>query len=178
MYKRQLQYSATASSVDQLEVLAYELNQQHGFFFTGNDHFNSRGHQARYFRGSGSAWHFILPNGEVYRWTGSVLGSTLIGELDSSYHANVRSLTDAARPTTEAINVNLTWTDNRLTIDRPANFVGSFTVNVQVTDGAETAEQSFEVTVGSSATQSAASRTLQSMSSAVDQIMSQLATGI
>ena len=173
-----LQCSATASSVDQLEVLAYELNQQHGFFFTGNDHFNSRGHQARYFRGSGSAWHFILPNGEVYRWTGSVLGSTLIGELDSSYHANVRSLTDAAPPRTEAINVNLTWTDNRLTIDRPADFVGSFTVNVQVTDGAETAEQSFEVTVGSSATQSAASRTLQSMSSAVDQIMSQLATGI
>lgn len=170
-----LSFTATASAVDQLAIDAYDLKQTYGLYPTA-EQYNYRGHGEKYFRGNGGAWHFILPDGAVYRWTGSITSSSKIGQLDASYHANLSLLTLATEPNSQTIDSALTWSGSDLTITRPTNFAGTFTVTVETTDNAQTTTRSFNVTVGASAsTKAPLSMTKGSITNAIDQVMSQFA---
>ncbi|MCH7688693.1 MAG: hypothetical protein IH899_18750 [Planctomycetes bacterium] len=139
-----LTYSVEISG-DPLAQRAYDLDQQYGIeAFDGsianNYWLNYRGANERYLVG-----FFILPNGELYRWGGSIEASTMVATLDSNYYNDPSLLSEAQAPT--AIDVTATISGSTLTIDPALGFVGSFQVTVAATDGVETVQQTFSVTV-------------------------------
>ncbi len=139
--------SATVVQTDAVAQQAYDLDQQRGFQSAGTDHYNLRGAGERYFIDGSNNWYFILPNGGVYSWGGSIGGSTLLATLNSTYHTTVSSLYNAQAPNAQVINVGLSWNGNSLTITPPNGFTGSFQVTVTASDGALTASRSFAMTV-------------------------------
>jgi subtilisin family serine protease len=142
-----LSYTVEISG-DALSQLAYNLDQQYGIeAFAGsveNNYWqNCRGLNERYLVG-----FYILPNGELYRWGGSIEASTLVTTLDSSYYNDPTLISNAQDPS--AIGVTATISGSTLTIDPAADFAGSFQVTVAATDGVETVRQTFSVTVTNS----------------------------
>ena len=147
-----LTITPTAVGYDTNELLAYQLDQAHGFYSAGSDYYNFRGHGERYFLGNGgSSLHFILGDGAVYTWAGSIAGSTLLGTLDSSYSTDLSKLLNAPTPTQSTPNVTLSMSGNNLTIDPANGYLGTFTVTVSVTDGTHTVQDTFNVTVANNA---------------------------
>ncbi len=140
-----LTYSATAQS------LAYVLDQQLGLTFTGNLYLNWGGLNEKWLLGSGDQWHFIKPNGELFRWDGSSQATgALIGNVGSSYHTQINLLYDAVvNQPHAALSISGT-TLKTLTIDRENDFFGSVVVTVTVSDGRGGFDsKTFTVTVGS-----------------------------
>ena len=77
-------------------TLAEELDEQYGLYFDGNSYENWGGLNEKWMRGSGDHWFYITPDGKLYQWHGdAVSNATLVGELDSSYHATPGLLYDA-----------------------------------------------------------------------------------
>jgi subtilisin family serine protease len=122
---------------------AYQLKQQYGFFFSGNDYFNYGGKQDKWFQGSGGAWFFILPNGQLYKWDGTAgqATGTLIATMDASYYKDPSLLYNATRGATVSVN------GNQLTVTPDATFVGLLTVTATASDGQATDSKSFTLTV-------------------------------
>jgi Ca2+-binding RTX toxin-like protein len=75
---------------------AAELDKQLNFVFDGNESLNWGGKQEKWFRSSAGAWHFITPDGTVYRQTqsGSATG-VQVGKFDPSYWANINKIINA-----------------------------------------------------------------------------------
>jgi hypothetical protein len=94
-------------------------------------------------------WYCILPNGELRRHGGTLaatFGSDgLVAKLDPSYYRRPQKLWNATLPA--APNVNVAVYDNVLIIAPRANFVGSFVVEVAVSDGFATTWKTFNVRV-------------------------------
>jgi hypothetical protein len=130
-------YSATAVSQ------AYQLKQQYGFFFGGKDYFNYGGQQDKWFQGSGGAWFFILPNGQLYKWDGTAgqATGTLIATMDASYYANPSLLYNATQGATVSVS------GTQLTITPNPGFVGTLTVTATASDGTLSDSKSFTLTV-------------------------------
>jgi hypothetical protein len=62
------------------------LQQQYGLFNPGNNYyFNTRGLSEKYLQGTGNQWFYILPNGALYQWGGSLQSSISLGTLGSSF---------------------------------------------------------------------------------------------
>jgi hypothetical protein len=73
------------------------LDNTYGFAGTGDYNVNWGGLEEKWFTNRNNNWFYIVPNGNVYRWTvGSRLEGTLIAELDSTVYANPALLHDAA----------------------------------------------------------------------------------
>ena len=68
------------NSVEAMGNQLSALNEQHGFWSNGNYHTNCLGHQTRWIRDESGQWHFLLPEGGLYRWQTSFAGSTLIAK--------------------------------------------------------------------------------------------------
>jgi hypothetical protein len=120
----------------------FQLKQQYGFFFGGNDYFNWGGRQDRWFQGTGGAWFFILLSGQLYKWDGSSQATgTLIATMDTSYYADPSLLYNATRGATVSV------TGNQLTITPDAGFVGTLTVTATASDGSLSDSKSFTLTV-------------------------------
>ena len=128
---------------------AYQLKQQLGLTYAGNYFTNSWGHQEKWLLGTNQQWYFILPNGELRKWAGSMTASmtpdNLLANLNSSFYADP-SLLWNAQPGT-APNVTLAISGNQLTIQAPSGFTGSFVVQAGVSDGSASDSKSFTVTV-------------------------------
>ena len=116
----EITFTATADSP------AYELSQQYGVHAADsvvatNYFHNVRGQGEKYLQTTTShGWLYILPNGEVYAWGGSLQASSHIGTLDSSYHADPSSL----------INVTSSAALVTLTVDQEAD-----TLTIDPVDG-------------------------------------------
>ena len=54
----------------------------------GSYYTNARGAGEKYMLGNGNVLYFILPNGALYRWGGSIAKSTLVDTLSPAYYAN------------------------------------------------------------------------------------------
>ena len=95
-----LTYSAQAMTVDGLAQKAYSLDQRLGLhkYANGSYYLNARGAHEKYVLGNGNALYFILPNGSLYRWGGSIAKSTLVDTLSSAYYANPALLCSAQTP--------------------------------------------------------------------------------
>ena len=82
--------------------------------------------------GTGQQWYFILPNGELRKWAGTMTASmtaaNLVTGLDPSYYANPSLLWNAQPGTTP--NVKLGISGNQLTVQPPTGYTGSFVVQV------------------------------------------------
>jgi hypothetical protein len=126
---------------------AYQLKQQLGLAYAGNYFANSWGYQEKWLLGANEQWYFILPNGQLRKWAGSISASMsaagLVASLSSSYYATP-SLLWNAKP---APAIAVTLKGNQLTIQAPAGARGSFVVQVTVSDGTSTVTKSFTVTV-------------------------------
>lgn len=130
-----LTYSATVKSQ------AYMLDQQYGFYYTGNSYLNHWGRKEKWFMGK-AGWYFIEPDGEVWK-VGNTNGSTtLVAKLPSAYYLNTSKLFNA----TQGGRVSVSG--RTLTVTPDAGFVGKLTVAVTVKDGkGGSATRSFVVTV-------------------------------
>ena len=147
-----LTYSAHAMTVDPLAQRAYALDQQLGLhtFPDGTYYTNARGASEKYMVGTNDVLYFILPNGALYRWGGSIAGSMLADTLTPSYYATPALLHDA-QPLVympiSADNATVGISGNTLTINRAANYGSDFYVQVNVSDGLATTTQTFRVAV-------------------------------
>lgn len=77
---------------------AEAVDSEFGFHRTGNEHENWGGRGEKWFRGGeDKTWHFITPDGNIYRWTtpGKAEGK-LVATVSPSFHENLTSLTSAA----------------------------------------------------------------------------------
>ena len=132
--------------------VAYQLDQQYNFYaHPGGEYLNFRGINEKYFKGDTGNF-YILPNGEVYQWNGSIAASPLVGTVDPSHYADLSLIHSPAAPQAlDPSDVALSVSGSTLTIDPDAAFAGSFRVTVSVTDGVATTEESFEVAVTNTA---------------------------
>jgi hypothetical protein len=130
---------------------AVQFRQSLGLTNPGsNFYFNAHGQQESYFAGTGGMWYFILPSGALYQWGGSVASSTLVANLDSSFGANPNLVLTTTLQDVSSVYVTVSGngTTSGALDFKPAamqNFVGTLHVVASVTDGTDTAAQSFVV---------------------------------
>jgi hypothetical protein len=147
-----LAYGGAAYEIN--NYTAYQLDQQlnlrrHGKNFS----FNLRGKKEKYFKGPGKSIYYILPNGRFFRFKGPqsspVLRGVFVHQFTKPYWKNPNLLA-FAQPPTELANF-VSMSGDQLTITPPAGFLGKFLVEATVSDGADTAKQTFLVTVTNTA---------------------------
>lgn len=136
-----IRLAATAQS------LAYVLDQQLGLTFTGDYSLNWGGRDEKWMQ-STTGWHFILPDGELYRWDGSgTAAGTPVGTPGASYYADPPLLHDAMPDQPHAA---VSVSGSTLTIDREDGFIGAVVATVTASDGrGGTDSKTFTVTVTS-----------------------------
>ena len=78
---------------------AKSLDLEHQFSPTEKDFENWGGRGEKWFTDGNGHWHFITPDGAVFRWTvsGKAEG-TLVAKVDASFHQSPEKLTTAADP--------------------------------------------------------------------------------
>src|SRR5262249_36680395 len=133
--------------IDGLAGLAYQLDQQLNLTSDGNYYTNFQGNGEKWLQGNGGQY-FILPDGQLRRWRNTTYSygvAGLVGTLDPSYYADPSRLWNAQPLAALALS------GNQLTITPSANFPGSGTVAVNVSDGFTTTTQTFGLTVTNAA---------------------------
>ncbi|MDF1745712.1 MAG: Calx-beta domain-containing protein [Gimesia sp.] len=120
----------------------YQLDQEHGFWNEGDFYTNWGDHQEKWIRDNNSHWHYLLPNGELYRWSGDFETSSLVATLTPETYDDPTLLTDA-----QPIAVNVSMDGNSVLIDSQNDFVGSFQVAVVANDGTNLTTQLFTVEI-------------------------------
>ncbi len=102
---------------------------------------NWGGQQEKWLQGNNGDWFFLLPDGSLNQWNGSFANSLQVGQLGTEFYDDPQQLLDTT-PTpllAEIVNGQLVLT--------PQGQVGSFDVEVTVSDGALSASTLFAVTV-------------------------------
>jgi subtilisin-like proprotein convertase family protein len=135
---------------------AFQLDQQlnlrrHGKNFS----FNERGKREKYFKGPGRSIYYILPNGRLFRFRGNenkvvALRGVFVHQFTKPYWRNPNLLINAQPPTELAGFVEISGGD-QIKLMPPTGFLGRFLVEATVSDGADTAKQTFLVTVTNTA---------------------------
>ncbi|MBU4271129.1 MAG: S8 family serine peptidase [Planctomycetes bacterium] len=159
-----LSYSAQALAIDPLAQQAYELDQEFGLYqWQGSFWTNLRGENEKYFAGYHNGTrnpYFILPNGDLYRWGGSIAASTYVATFSVDYYANPFLLCEAPPPTLTSFRsgaVSVSMAGDVLTISRDSGYTGEFFVQVHVSDGVNTSGETFRVSAtGAASLQSVA----------------------
>jgi subtilisin family serine protease len=144
-----LTYTAQVQGAQSSGATAYQLKQQLGLTYAGSYYTNSWGQNEKWLQGTGGLWYIVLPDGELRKWS-STLSATLapaalIATLNASYYNDPSLLWNAQPAGAPAISVSISG--NRLVIQPPSGYTGSFTVQVTVSDGQASTSQSFQVTV-------------------------------
>lgn len=127
---------------------AYELDQEYAFEpSNATYYYNLTGHNEKWFIGRNNQWYALLPNGNLYHWATSIAttftAANLVATLPTAFYTQPLLLVNANPPVTPALTFSVVG--NQLTIQRPASLIGVFFVNVTVSDGWLTAEQTVEV---------------------------------
>jgi subtilisin family serine protease len=140
-----LSYSATVIGDNSQ---AYKLKTSLGLQYAGSYYTNLMGANEKWLYSSSGQWYCLLPDGSLRRWAGSwsaTLGPTaLIATLDVSNYTTPSLLWNAQPATSPA---TLTIANGVLTVKPTATFHGTFTVQVRVSDGVQSATTKFTVTV-------------------------------
>jgi hypothetical protein len=153
-----LTFTAEVLASNSLPGTAYDLDRRLGLYSTGNYLQNYCGAQEKWIRGASSKSYYILPNGELHQWAGSLRASPLVATLSRDYWANPQLLCNA-QPAALAIPadaVSLAVQGNVLTINPRDGLLGQFLVRVVVSDGVYTDTKTFKVTVANSSSSGAA----------------------
>ena len=130
-----------------LPALAYQLDQQYGFNFLSSYFQNSRGADEKWINGNNNVWYWILPNGEVRRWTGTkadlMTPANLVATLDASYYSDPSKLWNASYAGNPPSVVS--FNGNQMSVRSPAAWVGAYSLVVRASDGISTVQQAFKV---------------------------------
>jgi hypothetical protein len=129
--------------------LAYALRQQYGLTYAGSYYTNAWGENEDWLQGSGGAWFCLMPNGDLRRWAGTMTttlqSANLIASLGASYYADPSLLWNAQPSAAPPVSVSVSG--NVLSITADASFLGTFQVDVTVSDGQSTVTQTLNVSV-------------------------------
>jgi subtilisin family serine protease len=140
---------ATSAQVMTPAANLYQLNQQlhlqppNGSYYT-----NLWGLGEKWLEGANEQWYFLVPTGTLYHWAGNIPASlqSAAANLGTAVYAEPRLLWQAQPPQAPALTVTIQG--GKLSIQRPANLVGVFVVQVTVSDSQTTATQSFQLALG------------------------------
>ncbi|MBN1396302.1 MAG: S8 family serine peptidase [Pirellulales bacterium] len=153
-----LSYSAEVLAVDPLAEEAYQLDQEYRLYqWQGSFWTDLRGHDEKYFAGYYGASrnpYFILPNGDFYRWGGSIEESVYVTTLSAAYYDNPFLVCEAQEPRLSSIDsaaVEARMTDNVLTVTRDPAYTNDFFVRVTVGDGRQSSSETFQVSTAGAA---------------------------
>jgi subtilisin family serine protease len=133
---------------------AYQLDQKLGLTYKGSYFQNSiLGKNEKWMATANPTgyqdWYCILPNGELRRHGGTLAATmspqNLMAKLDPSYYVNPQLLWNAKLQAAPV--VSLKWIGNKLTITPPANYIGTFYVEISVSDGISTTKKTIKVRV-------------------------------
>jgi hypothetical protein len=134
----------------------FQLDQQLGLNYPGRAdyYFNTRGSSEKYVNTAVGTWYYILPNGNLFRFTGSnsstapsSLVGTLIANVGTAAYQNPALLHDAQN-VSNALTFQFTnGGAPSVKITPGANVAGSFTATITVSDGSKSDSESFLVTV-------------------------------
>jgi len=143
-----LTYSASVLPADPLAQQAYEWSQRLQARYINNiDNLHRAGE--KWLLAANGQLYFFLSNGELRQWVGTIAASPVVARFSAAYYANPNLLCNAQSP--DAIlgpgNVTLTLQGNRLLVQPATGATGSFEVRVGVSDGVQTATDTFRVTV-------------------------------
>ena len=111
----------------------FDLDQEHGFYSTGDFYTDYLGNNERWIRNASAEWHYLLPNDDLYRWEGNFATSTLLAELGSEVYDDPTQLTDA-----QPLPATIEYINGQLTVTPAANFVGQLELRITATDGTAT----------------------------------------
>lgn len=147
-----LSYSAELSIPEQT---AYALDQANDFYAHRNSFYhNIRGLGERWLVSRiDPAWHAILPDGRLYRWDSGVnfeVDATLVGVLDSRYAQDPGMLINAPNPGS-AVQPSASLSGNQLRVAYPQGFTGTLSISVRVSDGLDSATETFQLLVTNNA---------------------------
>jgi len=122
-----------------LDAASPEFVQELDLRVAREDHYyNFRGLGEKYFLTDADTWYYILPDGRLYHWGGSIEQSTLMIRLGVAYYDNSEMLLDPNPPIPPVLldnMVSIGLCENMLTIEvLDDSFDGSF-VEVEVSDG-------------------------------------------
>ncbi len=141
-----LTYTAAAYTAS---VQAYLLDQNLGLYLAGSYYENAHGMGEKWMMSSSGQWYCILANGQLRRWAGTaadtLMAHNLIATFHPSFHTDPSLLWKAPLPT--LLPNYVTVVGNVLTLTPPLGFVGTFVVDVTVSDGVLTGRRTFRVTV-------------------------------
>ncbi len=135
-----LTFSATAESVE------YRVDQSLGLnSIGGNEYLNWGGRNEKWLTDRSSVWHYITPDGKLYRWLGgSLANDPLVEQLSTAAYSNT-ALVHSAQPNNAP--ALLTISGGALTVNPNQGFIGKFYVTATVSDGILTDTEVFEVVV-------------------------------
>jgi subtilisin family serine protease len=132
-------------------ALALQLEKSLGLIYLGSYFQNLFGDNEKWLGSSGGQLYFLLPDGELRKYTGSMSASlsaaNLIATLDAADYTNPQLLLNPVQPTFQV-------SGNTLTVQFPKGFVGTFVIQVTETDGSVVTKQNISVTVAASTTSS------------------------
>ncbi|HBN79276.1 MAG TPA: hypothetical protein DD473_26355, partial [Planctomycetaceae bacterium] len=120
----------------------YELDQQFDFWSEGNYFENHQGGGERWLRSQTNQWFYLLENGDLHQWNGSLETSPLIAALGTAVYEDPTLLIDV-----ESIPITLQMIGNELHIDPAETFAGEFMIEILATDGLNTTSVQFSVSV-------------------------------
>jgi Ca2+-binding RTX toxin-like protein len=78
-------------------ALVYSLDQARDFSLTGNEYLNWGGRNEKWIQ-SNQGWHFITPDGSLYKWDGGGATGPLVAKFDPAYYENLSGLVNVANP--------------------------------------------------------------------------------
>ncbi len=135
-----LTFGATAQSIE------YYLDQSFGFGFSGgNEYLNYFGFNEKWLTTASGNWVYIVPNGNLYRWSGGALANDpLIEQLSPADYNNTALL---FYPAINNAPTTLIVVNNVLTINPSDTYIGRLVVAATVNDGLYSVSQSFFVNV-------------------------------
>lgn len=128
-------------SADVLGSQEQALQAEHGFHSDGEYHINWGGQNEKWIRDAGNAWHYLLPDGGLYRWTGSFAASELVAGLDWSVYADPALLTE---PLESDVAASVSGNTIQLT---GGVQVSTVTVRITASDGMSTVVRYFSLDV-------------------------------
>lgn len=133
---------AISYSVEVLGGPLATLDAEHGFWADGTYYDDYLGQNERWIRDAGNQWHYLLQNGDLYRWEGSFESSVLIAELGSDVYDDPSLLTDP-----EPLPISVEIVDGQLTILAEDGYVGELTIRLTADDGYEPYATTFQVVI-------------------------------
>lgn len=110
----------------------------------GSFYHNYLGNNERWLRDTEGQWYFLLEDGIFYRWQGSFAASSAIVELGVDYYENPDLILNPPAPA-----VTATIEEGVLTLTAAGDFTGSRQLQVRVTDGIDSVEQTVVIRASS-----------------------------